>query len=102
MDDAVKSAQGAFEVWSKTPWEERQKVMEKIAEAVGKYEDEMAKLVMLEGGKPVSYPTKGETNLLIRRGLVDVCEDGGRGCSWRFRLLWYVTLKSKDRETNHT
>ena len=54
LDDAVKSAQGAFKTWSKTPWTERQEILSKVAEEVGKHEEEMARLVMLEGGKPVS------------------------------------------------
>ncbi|TVY84825.1 putative aldehyde dehydrogenase FUS7 [Lachnellula suecica] len=57
LDDAVKSAQGGFKVWSKTPWEERGKIMLKIGEEVKKYSAEMAKLVMLEGGKPMQFAT---------------------------------------------
>jgi acyl-CoA reductase-like NAD-dependent aldehyde dehydrogenase len=54
LDDAVKSAQGAFKIWSKTPWKERQAAMRRIGEEVAKYVDELGRLVRLEGGKPVS------------------------------------------------
>jgi acyl-CoA reductase-like NAD-dependent aldehyde dehydrogenase len=55
LDDAVKSAQGAFKIWSKTPWKERQAAMRRIGEEVAKYVDELGRLVRLEGGKPVSF-----------------------------------------------
>jgi acyl-CoA reductase-like NAD-dependent aldehyde dehydrogenase len=72
LDDAVKSSQGAFKVWSKMPWEERQKVLLRIAEEAGKYDEEMARLVMLEGGKPVSSPNyQLETKQRLILGNVD-------------------------------
>lgn len=53
LDDAVNAAQKAFKTWSKTKWEDRQAIIKKIQEEFLKYENELAKIVMLEGGKPV-------------------------------------------------
>lgn len=53
LEDAVKAAQKAFKTWSKTKWEDRQAIIKKIREEYLKYENEMANILMLEGGKPV-------------------------------------------------
>jgi acyl-CoA reductase-like NAD-dependent aldehyde dehydrogenase len=55
LDDAVVAAQKAYKTWSKTTWEERQEILKNIADEVGKYEEGLAKIVMLEGGKPVCF-----------------------------------------------
>jgi acyl-CoA reductase-like NAD-dependent aldehyde dehydrogenase len=60
LDDAVKAAKKAFKTWSKTKWEDRQQIIKNIAEEFMKYEAEMGKLVMLEGGKPVRCSTSWE------------------------------------------
>jgi acyl-CoA reductase-like NAD-dependent aldehyde dehydrogenase len=55
LDDAVRAARKAFKTWSKTKWEDRQVIIKNIGEEFMKYEAEMGKLVMLEGGKPVRF-----------------------------------------------
>ncbi|EHK97551.1 putative Betaine aldehyde dehydrogenase, chloroplastic [Glarea lozoyensis 74030] len=56
LDDAVEAARKAFKTWSKTKWEDRQEIIKNIAKEFMKYEAEMGKLVMLEGGKPKFLP----------------------------------------------
>lgn len=53
IDHAVKSAQNAFEKWSRTPPVERAKIIYKIAELLEKYRKELAVVNTLETGKPI-------------------------------------------------
>jgi len=59
--DAVEAAKEAFPDWSHTPVRERQKILARWLEIMLDERDELAKLVSMEGGKPVS-----------EAGLVDV------------------------------
>lgn len=52
LDDAVASAQRAFAPWSKTPFEERCRLVKDFAEAFLSYETPMKELLMKETGKP--------------------------------------------------
>lgn len=54
LDDAVEAAQKSFTSWSKTPWESRQKIVSELHDLLQKHRDEFKKLIILEGGKPVS------------------------------------------------
>jgi acyl-CoA reductase-like NAD-dependent aldehyde dehydrogenase len=53
VDDAVVSAQKAFEKWSQVPLAERKKMIEKFRDHYLSYADEMTALLEKESGKPV-------------------------------------------------
>ncbi len=53
IEDAVSAARKAFPAWSKTPFEERVKMLTQFAEAYERYENEFTELMLLETGKPV-------------------------------------------------
>lgn len=55
VNEAVAAAKNAFPAWSRTSWSERGKLLEKAREALLARKDEMAQLMMQEGGKPVRY-----------------------------------------------
>lgn len=54
VDDAVAAAQEAFKTWSKTPWEERKKMVLAFADAFEQHADDFSRLLTQEQGKPVS------------------------------------------------
>lgn len=62
LDEAVEVAREAFKSWSKTSWTERQEVMGRMRDELQKHIPEMAKLLSLEGGKPVSSVVKIDVN----------------------------------------
>ena len=51
--EAVKAAKDAFPEWSNTPVEERQKILARWLEIMLDEADELARLVSMEGGKPI-------------------------------------------------
>jgi len=53
VDDAVASAQKAFETWSETPIEKRKETIAKFKDHYLSYADELTDLLCLETGKPV-------------------------------------------------
>ena len=53
LDDAVKAARNAFPAWSKMKWEERGKLLVKARDVLAGVKEEMAEIVLREGGKPV-------------------------------------------------
>lgn len=55
VNEAVAAAKKAFPAWSRTPWSERGRLLSKAREALLARKDEMAQLIMQEGGKPVRY-----------------------------------------------
>lgn len=55
LDEAVELGREAFKTWSKTSWTERQEVLGRMRDELQKHIPEMAKLLSVEGGKPVSY-----------------------------------------------
>jgi acyl-CoA reductase-like NAD-dependent aldehyde dehydrogenase len=55
LDDAVKAAQQSFRSWSRVPWESRQKLISNLRDLLLQYQQELAKIIMLEGGKPVRF-----------------------------------------------
>ncbi|KUJ13663.1 aldehyde dehydrogenase [Mollisia scopiformis] len=57
LDEAVEVAREAFKSWSKTTWAERQQVLAKMRAELQKHVPEMAKLLSLEGGKPIQFAT---------------------------------------------
>lgn len=54
VEDAVSAAQKAFPSWSKTPFEQRAKMLTQLADAYAAYEKEFTDLMVAETGKPVS------------------------------------------------
>lgn len=53
LDDAVQAARAAFVKWSKSTIEERQAAVVGFAEALKEQEEDFAKLLTMEQGKPV-------------------------------------------------
>lgn len=53
LDDAVASAQSAFVKWSKTKWSDRQSYLARARDVLFQNRDQMAQLIVQEGGKPV-------------------------------------------------
>lgn len=54
VDDTVAAAQEAFKTWSKTPWEERKKLVLAFADAFEKHANDFGRLLTQEQGKLVS------------------------------------------------
>ncbi|WP_284126096.1 aldehyde dehydrogenase family protein [Parerythrobacter aestuarii] len=52
LDRAVAAARRAFKTWSKTPVEERRKVINAMADAIAANHDELFRLLTAEQGKP--------------------------------------------------
>ena len=55
VDDAVVSAQRAFEKWRHVPFEKRKEALTKYKDIYMSYNDEMTELLKAESGKPVSF-----------------------------------------------
>ena len=54
VDDAARAARAAFEDWSKTPAEQRSRVLLKLADLIEKNLDELARTESCDNGKPLS------------------------------------------------
>ncbi|HEY0141915.1 MAG TPA: aldehyde dehydrogenase [Thermoanaerobaculia bacterium] len=54
VDDAVKAAKAAFPAWSKTPAEQRSRLLLKLADRIEQNLDELARLESEDNGKPVA------------------------------------------------
>ena len=54
LNDAVQSAQTAFESWSQVPIEQRKEKIKSFFDLYEEYKGEFTKLLMKENGKPVS------------------------------------------------
>lgn len=54
VDDAVRAAKAAFPQWSKTPAEQRSRLLLKLADLIEQNLDELAKLESEDNGKPVA------------------------------------------------
>lgn len=61
LDDAVASAQKAFVKWSRTKWSDRQGYLARARDVLFQNRDQMAQLIVQEGGKPVRC-----LNLLVK------------------------------------
>lgn len=53
VDDAVASAEKAFESWSQVPIEKRKESLQKYCDLYSSYSEEMTDLLVQETGKPV-------------------------------------------------
>lgn len=63
LDQAVTAARRAFAGWKQTSYEERAALLQKMADAMEKNQDEMGELLTLEQGKPL-----GQAKAEIGRG----------------------------------
>ena len=54
VDAAVQAAKSAFPAWSRTPAEERSRILLKLAELIERNFDELARLESRDNGKPLS------------------------------------------------
>ncbi|GAD97180.1 hypothetical protein NECHADRAFT_43411 [Paecilomyces variotii No. 5] len=55
VNEAVAAAKKAYPAWSRTPWSERAKLLTRAKDALLERKDEMAHLIMQEGGKPIQF-----------------------------------------------
>jgi len=53
LNEAVAAAKAAFPAWSRRSWEERRQLLLALADALAKQQDEFARLLTLEQGKPL-------------------------------------------------
>ncbi|KAH8588485.1 aldehyde dehydrogenase [Bisporella sp. PMI_857] len=70
LDAAVEAARRAFTTWSKVPVTERRAALEQFAVALETYQDDFAKLLTTEQGKPLIFATgEAETGPVWIRGI---------------------------------
>jgi acyl-CoA reductase-like NAD-dependent aldehyde dehydrogenase len=55
LESAIAGAAAVFRSWSASPTHERALVLERIAQAIDREQDELARLITLESGKPIRY-----------------------------------------------
>jgi acyl-CoA reductase-like NAD-dependent aldehyde dehydrogenase len=55
LERAIAGVTAAFDRWSKSPTHERSLVLERIAQAIDRESDALARLITLESGKPIRY-----------------------------------------------
>jgi len=53
LNDAVAAAKAAFPAWSRRSWEERRAAVLALADTLAQHQDEFARLMTLEQGKPL-------------------------------------------------
>lgn len=58
LDDAVRSARGAFEGWSRLPIDDRSRLILEVAGKLTEHADELAALTSIEQGKPLAAARK--------------------------------------------
>lgn len=54
LDEAVAAARRAYPAWSALPWDERQSMLQALADAVEAHGEELSHLLCLEQGKPLN------------------------------------------------
>ena len=68
LNDAVKAARRVFPSWSKTPIDERKRLVKKWVEVFQTYEKEFTDLIVQECGKPRTFANgevKETTNFIV-------------------------------------
>lgn len=95
LDEAVEIAREAFKSWSKTSWAERQQVMARMRDELQKYVPEMAKLLSLETGKPVSWIMYCGARVMLNGVLDTICNWRSHGVCWYSGLSWSVRRESR-------
>jgi len=73
LDDAVTAAQNSFKTWSKTSWESRQEVLERMRQILVDHRDEMSQILSTECGKPVSKFVTIACMAALTRCLATIC-----------------------------
>ncbi len=84
---AVKAAQQAFEITRKMPGFERQRVLREISEGIRVRQEEFARLIALEAGKPIRT-AREEVNRAVFTFAVaaeEATRIAGNGCRWTGR-----------------
>lgn len=98
VDDAVKSAQKAFESWSTTSIEKRKEYLERYLDVWSQHEDDMTNLLIKETGKPRAIAT-GEVKYAVPGGIqyhlgldlpVEKAEDADKVITTRYVPLGVV------------
>lgn len=69
MDDAIAAAAAAFEVTRRLPTHRRAAILEGAARAVEARKDELARLMALEGGKPITLGLAEVTRVVVTLSL---------------------------------
>lgn len=64
LDEAIKTAKEAFEIWRKTPAPKRAEILLKAAEITAKEKEELARILTKETGKPI-VEARGEIQEVI-------------------------------------
>lgn len=78
VDDAVASADKAFETWSETPFEKRKELLRKFKELYLSYADEMTDLLCAETGKPrqfAVFEVKGSAGIFDHHDTLEMPEE---------------------------
>jgi len=65
LDDAIAAARTAFKSWSAIGYERRQQYLEAYADALAAHRDELARLLVLEQGKPLKTMAEPEVDQAI-------------------------------------
>lgn len=65
LDDAIAAARTAFKSWSTIGYERRQQYLEAYADALAAHRDELARLLVLEQGKPLRTMAEPEVDQAI-------------------------------------
>ncbi|MCP1237472.1 MULTISPECIES: aldehyde dehydrogenase family protein [Gluconobacter] len=65
MEEAIASAKSAFKSWSALSYDERQTYLEAYADALQAHRDELARLLVLEQGKPLKTMAEPEVDQSI-------------------------------------
>ncbi|KAJ9629532.1 hypothetical protein H2203_001906 [Taxawa tesnikishii (nom. ined.)] len=108
LDDAVASAEKAFESWSQVPIEKRKEMLQKYCDLYMSYNDEMTDLLVKETGKPrmfAGFEVKGVALFFQHHMQLDIPEERvednekvittrymplgvvGAICPWNFPLI---------------
>jgi aldehyde dehydrogenase (NAD+) len=82
VDDAVEQAAGALDQgdWAGRPIEERISVVERLRDAYATRSDELARLITLENGSPITFSLLGQVGAIP--SLIDGFVAGARALPW--------------------
>lgn len=65
LEAAITAAKGAFKIWSVLSYEQRQSYLDAYADALQEHRDELARLLTLEQGKPLTTMAEPEVDQAI-------------------------------------
>lgn len=94
VDRAVRTAQGAFDAWRKTPARTRGRLIAQAADAIEARTEEIARLSCLETGNALATQARPEVGLMVDTlrffaGLAG--ELKGKAVPWEANTLFYTT-----------